>query len=115
MTKESAPNVTGLYQLYDLTAETCGGPIMAERKPGPAIRAFHDVLSNRDTLPGKYPDHFTLIKVGDQDLSSGRIISTEVEVIATGAAWRSQQDRDRQLQDGPTGTDLMRAMQEHAR
>lgn len=81
-----------LYQLYDLKAESVGGPIMAQKAPGPAIRDFHSVLANPETQPGRYPQDFNLIQIGEQDETTGRIIDTEVVIVATGEAWVQQRN-----------------------
>lgn len=77
---------TNLYQLYDTTAQSTAGPIMAVKKDGPAIREFRRILDSKDTLPGQYPEQFQLLKIGQQDEESGQIVSIIPEVIDTGAS-----------------------------
>ncbi len=82
-----------IYQLYDLKAELPAGPLMSERKDNIAIRTFHSILANKDTLPGQYPEHFQLRLLGTQDEDDGEIHAHFPEVIATGAAWLDTQQR----------------------
>lgn len=78
---------TSLYQIYDLKAEAIAGPIMMERKEGPAIRAFHGLLADQRTNPGQYPADYNLICVGEQNLDTGAITPCIPYTIATGSAW----------------------------
>lgn len=79
---------TRLYQLYDKTAGMVTGPIITEKKDGPAIRAFHAVLADNRTLPGRYPDQFQLHYLGEQDEETGSIDpGTGAQIVATGDAW----------------------------
>lgn len=83
--------LTNLYQMYDTEAQSVAGPIIIEKRDAPAIRAFYAVLRNADTLPGKYPEHFELQIVGQQDEETGKITAGVVGVIATGKAWLEQE------------------------
>lgn len=78
---------TRLYQMYDLTAEAAAGPIISEKRDGPAIRAFTAVLADAKTLPGQYPDQFALLFLGEQDETTSHITSITPVPILTGAAW----------------------------
>lgn len=80
-----------LYQLYDLTAQMVTGPIMSFNRDGPAIREFNAVLTMKDTQPGRYPEQFTLLKIGSQDETTAAITAAPPETIATGKAWLDQQ------------------------
>lgn len=73
--------------MFDTEAQSVAGPILIEKRPAPAIRAFHSVLANDKTMPGQYPQHFELRYVGDQDEDTGQITATRPETIATGIAW----------------------------
>ena len=85
-----------LYQLHDRESGIVGGPIMAAHRAAPAIREFHAVLADKDTQPGKYPEHFVLLRVGEQDEETGQITGGPPEVVTTGEAWlHAQQPRDR--------------------
>lgn len=83
---------TRLYQLYDLTAQAVAGPIMSEKKDGPAIRAFTTVLADKNTMPGRYPEQFELRLIGTQDEESSQINALMPQTIATGAAWKEAQN-----------------------
>lgn len=83
--------LTNLYQMYDLEAQAVAGPIIIEKRDAPAIRAFYSVLQNADTLPGKYPEHFELRKIGEQDEETAQLTTHKPDCIATGRAWLEQQ------------------------
>lgn len=83
--------LTNLYQMYDTEAKCVAGPILIEKRDAAAIRAFYGVLSNAETLPGKYPEHFELQIIGEQDEETGKINAGVVGIVATGKAWLEQQ------------------------
>lgn len=78
---------TRLYQMYDLTAEAAAGPIISEKRDGPAIRAFTAVLSDKRTLPGQYPEQFALLLLGEQDDQTSQIVAIVPVPVLTGAAF----------------------------
>lgn len=82
--------LTNLYQMYDTLAQSVAGPIIIEKRDAPAIRAFHSVLANKDTLPGQYPDNFELRHVGVQDEETAQLTVVNPATIATGSAWAEQ-------------------------
>lgn len=86
---------TKLFQIFDRTAESVGGPIMASRIPAPAIREFHTILGDPNTMPGKYPEQYELREVGEQDETTGEITGGPPKTITTGEAWIEQQQRNR--------------------
>lgn len=85
---------TRLYQMYDLTAEAAAGPIVAEKRDGPAIRAFTAVLADPKTLPGQYPEQFALLLLGEQDDQTSQIAAITPIPILTGAAWLATKNGD---------------------
>lgn len=83
-----------LYQLYDTNAGAVAGPIMAAQRPAPVVRAFHDLLKDTSTDPGKYPEDFIVRHLGEQDEETGIITAhAEPMVIATGSEWLEAQHR----------------------
>lgn len=83
---------TKLYQVYDLKAESVAGPVMAQKNDGPAIRDFHSILQNPETMPGRHPHDFNLIQIGEQDEETGVIEDTTVRIVATGSGWKLAQE-----------------------
>lgn len=91
---------TRLYQMYDLTAEAAAGPILSEKRDGPAIRMFYQVLGDPKTLPGQYPEQFELRCLGTQDEQTLFIDSIlPAQTIATGRLWLEQQQLNRPYAD----------------
>lgn len=86
-TKTKQPRLTTLYQLYDLKAELIGGPIIPHAKEGSAIRAFSELLRNKETTPGQYPADFALISVGTQDEETGLINAHVPVTVFRGQTW----------------------------
>lgn len=77
---------TRLYQMYDLTAQAAAGPIILERRDGPAIRSFTAVLADKTTTPGQYPDQFELRLLGEQNDETSMIDPCIPQAIITGSA-----------------------------
>jgi len=48
-----------------------------------AIRFFDQAIQNRNTMINKYPDDFTLYKIGSFDERTGIIVDVKVEKIVT--------------------------------
>ncbi len=86
--------MTNLYQIIDRTAGAAAGPILLDKRSGPAIRAFYSVLADAKTLPGQYPEQFDLLLLGTQDEDSCQITPCAPETVATGAGWLQMQQRE---------------------
>lgn len=84
--------LANLYQMYDNLAQSVAGPIIIEKRDAPAIRAFHGVLANKDTLPGQYPDNFELRHIGVQDEETAQLTVMQPQTIATGTQWRTERE-----------------------
>lgn len=84
---------TKLYMFYDQTAEQVVGVIMQHKAPAAAIRDFHSVLGNPETMPGRYPEHYDLIELGELETDNGDITPTN-KTIATGYSWKEARDRE---------------------
>lgn len=79
-----------LFQVYDRKAEMVVGPIMTYNRAGPAVRDYHGLLNNKETQPGRYPEDYDLLEIGEQDDATGAITS-QIKVVATGEAYKEQQ------------------------
>lgn len=91
-----------LYQLYDTEAQMAGGPIMAVPRANPAIREFHTVLADQNTQPGRYPEHFELRYLGNQNEETGEITpQSPPTVVATGIQWVEANRRSQQAARPP--------------
>lgn len=98
MDKAIARNNT-LYQIFDLKAGSIAGPIIIEKRDGPAIRSFHDLLRDERSTISRHPDDYELRVVGVQDEDTGHITGCLPYTIATGTSWvEMQQPRAEQLQ-----------------
>lgn len=100
-----------LYCLYDLVSESVVGPPIVQKGDAPAIRVFHNVLQDENSIMGKHPADFNLVCVGAQnaetgaimfalekDANAGEVVYSGQRVVATGAAWVSQRMADSQAQ-----------------
>lgn len=85
-----------LFQLFDRTAEMVSGPIMAFNREAPAIREFHAVLEMGDkSQPGRYPEQFELLMIGEQDTDTGALTSCTPEKVTDGQEWLDSRERDK--------------------
>jgi hypothetical protein len=82
-----------LYALFDTVSRCIHGTLLLERLDGPAVRVFHQVLGNPQTLPGTHPADFNLIHVGCI-WTDGTIEPQAPVVVATGAGWYEQFKRE---------------------
>lgn len=83
--------LTNLYQIFDIEAHKTAGAIFPEYTHAPAIRAFHQLFQQKNTIPADYPEHFVLRQVGTQDEETGEITPIEPNTVATGAGWIEHQ------------------------
>lgn len=85
------------YQIYDLVAESLIGPPLVEKNKGPAIRAFTDILADKNTTLGQHPDDYELRFIAIQDESTGALQPvTPPQTIATGAEWAERKRQEQQ-------------------
>lgn len=80
-----------LYTIYDLEAQTTLGPVIPHARHAAATRMFSEVLADKNTTPGKYPEQFHLIWIGEQDTETAEITPREPTPVLTGADWLKQQ------------------------
>lgn len=82
-----------LYCLYDAVSQQIVGGIKLGTIPGPMIREFHDVLSNREGPFYSHAQDYQLVCLGRVEEEVTPLIEdTFFEVVATGAAWKEAQN-----------------------
>lgn len=83
-----------LYMLFDLSSMSAVGNVFTAISDPPAIRSFHDILQDKNSICGQHPEDFDLILVGDQD-DTGRINGVFGDpgyiTIATGRQFKAAQ------------------------
>lgn len=86
-----------LYQMYDLAAETIAGPIIPSTRDAAVIRQFVDVLADKKTTPGQYPQDYVLLLLGAQNIETGELLTlNKPRTIYTGKQWlKDNAERDR--------------------
>lgn len=79
----------GLYQIYDLVAQTTAGPIIGTTHERAAIRSFTDVLKDNKTAPGQHPEDFQLHEIAKQDPDTGALVEVynPPRIVFTGKNW----------------------------
>lgn len=75
-------SVKFLVSVFDRKAQVYGAPVMA-RTLGDSERQFQDLLSDKDSFPGKHPEDFDLVLVGKFDEDSG-VVTPEMHVVMAG-------------------------------
>lgn len=70
-----------MYSLLDEKSKLYSQPFYAHHD-GEALRSFASVVSDKETMPGKFPADFTLWKVGEWDDNSGIIDSKKPVYLA---------------------------------
>lgn len=81
-------SIVKLYQMYDSVSMQTAGPILADSRDESATRMFTDVLKRPETLPGQYPDDFSLMHIGEQNTDTAEITPCKPQVIYTGRLWQ---------------------------
>lgn len=66
--------ISGIYSIRDAKIEAFGQPFLFV-KPGPAIRAFADEVSNPQSNLFKHPEDFALFHLGYYDDETGLFTS----------------------------------------
>ena len=92
-----------LYTIHDKRAGQYRAPF-AMMSDGEAVRAFMDLLEDKDSLVGKHPRDFALIKVGtwyQDDAVFATLSGGVLETLVDGARLGSSA-----LEFGPAGSEL---------
>lgn len=62
-----------VFSLYDEKAECFNQPFF-QKTIGEAIRSMSNLISDPNTVPGKYPQDFTLFQVGEFNEQNGEMV-----------------------------------------
>lgn len=81
----------GIYAVRDLVSETIVSGLILEGTDAPAIRSFHDALSNPNGGLSQHPKDFVLLDLGELNMETGVIVGCTPITIATGASWLESQ------------------------
>lgn len=83
-----------LYTVLDTVSNLILGTVILEQADAPAIRTFHDALSNNQSALATHPADYNLICLGTIYMSTGEIQAHPPETVATGAQWAAAQNKD---------------------
>lgn len=75
--------VLKMFSVYDVASELYGTPFFMQSK-GEAVRAFTSLVNDGSTMPGKYPEQFKLMQLGEFDNESGEVRQGNEEVVSLG-------------------------------
>jgi len=83
--------VKSVYSVYDVKAEAYS-PLFMQAHDAAAVRAFGELLSDRQSLAAKYPEDYELHVVGEFEecpatLSESVLSGGVPRVVITGAQW----------------------------
>lgn len=81
----------GIYAVRDVVSTSIVSGLILEFQDAPAIRAFHDALSDSGSPMAKHPADYVLLDLGEIDLDTGTIVGVAPITIATGASWLESQ------------------------
>lgn len=70
------------FSLRDTKSETFGAPFFVPTA-GIALRVVTELVNDRRTDVGKYPDDFILYDVGEFDTQSAQLSHSQAELVAT--------------------------------
>lgn len=81
--------IKGMYRVYDSCAAFYG-PIMSFNNDNEAMRDFTAACVNEQTQLSKFPEHYTLVFVGNEDDSTGEIIAQDRVTVITALEARAK-------------------------
>lgn len=81
----------GIYAVRDLVSELIVSGLIMEMTDAPAIRSFHDALSQPGSALAAHPKDFVLLDLGEINTETGVIVGCTPITIATGASWLESQ------------------------
>lgn len=81
----------GIYAVRDLVSESIVSGLILEANDAPAIRSFHDALSNPQSAMATHPKDYVLQDLGEINMDTGVVVGITPLTIATGAAWLESQ------------------------
>lgn len=72
-----------IYSIFDEKAEVFNAPFFMPRD-GMALRAFADLVNDKNTTPGQHPDDFKLVFLGTFDEAKGVLAAGEMRTLGFG-------------------------------
>lgn len=85
------PGTTGLYAIRDRKAEAITGPIMQHKHVATALRLYHDLMLDPQSIANKHPEDYDLIRLGwlHEDLT----IEESHHEVMTGKQWLAEKEK----------------------
>lgn len=71
------------FAIYDIKAEVFNTPWFMGTN-GEAVRAFKDLVNDSNTTPGRHPEDYRLMCLGEFDNKTGSFTSNEVASLGFG-------------------------------
>lgn len=75
----------GLYAIKDLMAQSLVGGIYAHKHEAAAVRFYCDVAAAKDSLVGKHPQDFDLLRLGY--ITHSEELIPDLATILKGSTW----------------------------
>lgn len=75
--------VTNMYAVFDVKSDTFGVPFCSPND-GMAKRSFMDIANNPDTLVGRHPEDFKLVRIGLFNDESGEVQAVQFASLGFG-------------------------------
>lgn len=72
-----------VFSIYDMKAELFNTPFFMGTN-GEAIRAFKDLVANPDSTPGRHPEDYRLMCIGEFDNATGEFTSASPASLGFG-------------------------------
>lgn len=86
---DTAKYNSGIYAILDTVAKQIQGGLYLYKHDASAIRFFSDVATMKDSIVGKHPQDFDLIRLGY--LTHSNEVETEYRMVLKGSAWVATQ------------------------
>lgn len=89
----------GIYGILDKLAQEIIGGLQLHYHEAPAIRAFDDIGRMPDSMIGRHPQDFDLIRLGWLTLES--TIEPEYKVVLSGTQWQTLNENGKDTTGDP--------------
>lgn len=75
--------ITKVYSIFDVKTDAFTTPFFAPAN-GAAMRSFKDLVNDKQSVPGRYPGDFKLVRIGEFDDVSGVLVPCTPESLGFG-------------------------------
>lgn len=84
-----------IYAIYDNVAKAVVGMLMMHKHEASAVRMYADVASSAESMIGKHPQDFDLVRLGH--LRDHKLLDPDYHVVLKGSTWAASRADAREV------------------